>query len=226
MQSNIITRISPSARILVLMILILSLFLANSIYLILFITTLTLILFIITGKKVNLSVNTIKKVILFLLFFLIIYIIIFRQYNIVSNGILLGKMIIIVVLVQILFLNTSFSELHSGIYGILKPLKRRNFDIEKISLDVTLSIYFINFLMESKNEIKKFQQINGIKRRNIKNFVLPRIFYSINQLDNLQSDLKVKFYKLNYKKVNIFSKIILILFILLFSICIFKEVML
>ena len=34
------------------------------------------------------------------------------------------------------------------------------------------------------------------------------------------------FYKLRYKKVNIYSKVILILFVVLFIVCIFKEVIL
>lgn len=226
MSSNAITRISPSVRILILLILILSLLLARSLYLILFITTLTLILCIITGKKVNLYVKTLKKMSILLLIFLIIYIIIFRQYDIISIGVLLGKLIIVVVLIKILFLNMNFSDLHNGIYGVLKPLKRNNLDIEKFSLDIALSIYFINFLMESKDEIKKVQQMNGIKRINIKNFILPSVVYSINQLEKLQSNLKVKFYKLNYKNANIYSKLILILFVLLFIVCVYKEVVL
>lgn len=226
MSSNVITRISPSVRMLILIILILSLLLAKSIYLLLFIITLTLILCIITGKKVNLYVKALKKMSILLLIFIIIYIIIFRQYDIISICILLVKLIIVVVLFKILFLNMNFCDLHMGIYGILKPLKRYGFNIEKISLDITLSIYFINFLMESNCEIKKVQKINGIKKINVKNLILPSIIYSINQLDKLQSNLKVKFYKLNYKKANISSKIILILFILLFVICVYKEVVL
>ena len=226
MSSNVINRISPIVRMLILIILILSLLLAKSIYLLLFIITLTLILCIITGEKVNLYVKALKKMSILLLIFLIIYIIIFRQYDIISICVLLVKLIIVVVLIKILFLNMNFCDLHMGIYGILKLLKRYGFNIEKISLDITLSIYFINFLIESNCEIKEVQKINGIKKINVKNLILPSIIYSINQLDKLQSDLKVKFYKLNYKKANIYSKAILILFILLFIVCIYKEVVL
>lgn len=225
MSSNVMTKISPTVRILILLILILSLLLAKSLYLILFITTLTFILLLITGEKVNLYVKLFKKMSILLLIFLIIYIIIFEQYNIISNIVLLGKLIIIVLLIKILFLNMNFSTLHEGIYGILKFLEKYKINVENLSLDITLSIYFIYFFMNSKNNIINIQEINGIKKINIKNVIIPSITYCVNQLDILQSNLKIKFYKLNYKKINIYSKIILVLFILLFIACIFKEVM-
>lgn len=226
MSNNIITKISPSIRILILIILILILLLAKSIYLILFITTLALILLLITGKKVNLYVKTLKKMSIILLIFLIIYIIMFEQYSVIYNIVLLVKLIIIVLLVKILFLNMNFSSLHEGVYGILKFLKKYDVNVENLSLDITLSIYFIRFFMNSKDHIMKVQNINGIKKINMKNLIMPSIIYSINQLDKLQNNLKIKFYKLRYKKVNIYSKVILILFVLLFIVCIFKEVML
>ena len=73
MQNNIISKISPTVRIICLFILSISLFLARSVFLILLITTLTLILMVTTWKKVNLYVNTLKKIYILLLFLLIIY---------------------------------------------------------------------------------------------------------------------------------------------------------
>ena len=48
----------------------------------------------------------------------------------------------------------------------------------------------------------------------------------INKLDELQENLKVKFYKLNNKKIDLKSKLICILFLIFFVICVFKEVIL
>ena len=226
MQNNIITKISPCVRIFVLLILTVCLILAKSIYLILFITTLTLVLFVITNKTVNLYVKALKKMIILLLIFLVTYIIIFKQYSIVSIVVFAYKLLIIGILVKIFLLNIEFNSLHQGLYGFLLPIKKLNLNVEKISLDITLSLYFMKFLIKSKEKIKTAQIINGKKITNIKNFVLPSIIYSINKINCLQDNLKVKFYKLNYKKVNFSSKVVFILFVALFVACLFKEVVL
>lgn len=226
MSNNFITKISPSVRIAVLILLILSLLLANSIYLILFITTLTLILLIITNKKVNLYVKTLKKSSLLLLIFLVIYIIMFRQYNIVSIVVFSYKLILISILIKIFILNMDFSSIHEGLYGIFCLFKALKIDVEKVSLDVTLSFYFLKFLISSKENIKNRQLIMGRKILNVKNLILPSIVYSINQLEILQNNLKIKFYKINYKKITLTSKIMLVLFLTLFIICVLKEVVL
>ena len=73
--------------------------------------------------------------------------------------------------------------------------------------------------------IKEIQNINGKRNYNIKNMVLPQIIYTINELENLQCNLKIKLYKLDYKKINLVSKIIFVLIFMMFIICLFKEVM-
>lgn len=225
-RNNFIQKISPSIRILILLILIMSLLLATSIYLILFITVIVLILFIITDKKVKVYVKFLKKTLLLLLFFFLIYIIIFRQSSIISIIFIIYKLIIINILIKIFFLNIEFRSLHQAIYGCLLPFKKTKLDIEMFSLNMTMSIYFIKFLLESNDNIKVIQEINGKRTINIKNYLLPRIVYSINQLEILQDNLRIKFYKLKYKKSNFVSKLLLIIFIIFFVVCIFKEVIL
>lgn len=226
MQNNFITKVSPSVRLIALLILILTLLLAKSIYLILFITILTLILFVITDEKVNFYVKALKKLSLLLLIFLVAYIIMLKQQNIISIVLFSYKLLVIMVLILILFLNTDFKSMHEGFYGVLLPLKKINLDVEKISLDMTLSIWFIKFLMESKDEIKYSQILKSKKVINIKNLILPCIIYSINKLDILQNNLKIEFYKLKYKRINLRSKILLGMFLMLFVVCLFKEVIL
>ena len=226
MQNNFIEKISPSIRIIILIILIISLFLAKSIYLILFITTLIFILLIITNKKVNIYVKFFKKTFLLLLFFFIIYIIIFRKYDIVSIVLIVYKLIASNLLINIFILNINFRSLHAGIYGCLLPLKRIKNNIEVFSFEIVLSIYFIKFLLESTDKIKCVQLINGKRKKNIKNYFIPSFICAINDLEKLQDSLKIKFYKLNYKKSDLKSKLILIFFIIFFVVCMFKEVIL
>lgn len=225
MSNKIIQKISPSVRIIVLVLITVTLLLAKSIYLILFITILTLILFLITNKKVNIYVKFLNKVAILLLFFFVVYIIMFRQYNVLSIIILAYKLILIVILVKIFLLNIDFRSLHEGLYGVLHPLKLlKKVNIEELSFDITCAIYFIKFIMESKEKTIKSQFINGRKTLNVKNYIFPRLFYCVNELNKLKVNLKVKFYKLNYKKSNFNSKIVFVMFLLLFIGCIIKEV--
>ena len=150
----------------------------------------------------------------------------FRQYNIISIITLIYKLIVIMFFIKIFFFNIEFEGLHQALYGLILPLKKLNIDVEKISSDVALSLYFITYVMNSKDEIKKIQMLRGKKTINIKNFLLPSLFYSINNLDRLQDGLKIKLYKLNYKKTNFGSKLLLIIFILLFVAILYKEVIL
>lgn len=226
MQNNAISKISPIVRILVLFILIISLLIAKSIFLILFITNFTLILAILTGKKVNFYVNMFKKFFWLLLFFLTLYIIIFKQVDILLMILLLFKFIIIFILISIFFVFIDFNSLHQSIYVLIYPFKKLNINIENLSLDIVLTLYFINYLFDSKIEIKNRQLLRGRTKINIKNFVLPRLIYSSNKINEFQNNLQLKFYKLNHKQVDLKSFIILLIFISMFVICLIKEVIL
>ena len=225
MQNNIISKISPIVRIICLFIFSISLFIAKSIFLILFITTLTLILMVITGKKVNTYVNIIKKVAILLLFFLIVYIIMF-EYNVFNWLIFAYKLIIVTLLFTVFYLNTGFSQLHQCIYGCLKPLEKTKIDVEDISFDIVMALFLLKSLIDNKLKISEIQKKYGKRQLNIKNYILPIFINSVNDLEELQCNLKTKFYKLSYRKNNVFSKFILIVFVFLFILVIFKEVIL
>lgn len=225
MSNNFVNKISPSVRIYILIFLSLTLFFAQSIYLILFVTTLTFILFIITEEKVNKSVNTLKNIVLLLSIFLLVYIIIFEQYDIYLICISIYKLIIVAMLIKILFLNMDFSIMHQGLYGVLKILKKTKINLEEFSLDIVISIYFIKYFLNSITKINQIQFKRGKRIFNIKNLFLPCIIYSINELKQLQYNLQIKFYKLNYQRVNFKSKMIFALVLIIFIVSIFKEVM-
>ena len=226
MFSNFIKGISPGVRLVSLILLISSLLIANSIYLIIFVVILTLILMIIKDKKVNRYVNTPKSDIMLLLITLLGYIIIIKEYNFFVIFLLLFKLIIILLLIKVFSIDITFRELHEGIYMILRPLKILNVNIEKFSFDCTISIFFIKYLITADKEIKISQTINGKRKLNLKNKLFPMLVFTINELESLQNNLKIKLYQLNYKKMNIRSKIVLVLTIIFFVVSIFKEVIL
>ena len=129
--SNFFKEISPSIRMISLGLLILCLLLAKSIYLIIFITILTLILILIKGVKVNNYVNAFKKNVILLLIFFGAYIIIFKEYNIFNVGLFLIKLVLVIILIKTLTVNIEFRELHEGLYGILLPIKKLNVNIDE-----------------------------------------------------------------------------------------------
>lgn len=225
MQNNIISKISPIVRIICLFIFSISLFIAKSIFLILFITTITLILMVITRKKVNTYVNVLKNVSILLLFFLIVYIIMFG-YNTFSWLIVAYKLIIITLLFSVFYFNTGFAQLHQSIYVCLKPLEKMKIDVEGISFDIVLALFFLKSLVYNKQKINEIQKKCDKRRLNLKNYILPIFINSTNELEEFQCNLKIKFYKLSYKKNNVFSKVILIMFVILFILVIIKEVIL
>lgn len=225
MPNNIISKISPTVRIICLFILSISLFLAKSIFLILFITTLTLILMVITGKKVNKYVNIIKKVAILLSFFLIVYIIMF-EYNIFNWLIFAYKLIVVTLLFTVFYLSINLNQLHQAIYGCLKPLEKIKVNVEGLSFDITVALFFIKSLISNSEKVLETQGQCGKRKINLKNYILPIFINSVNELNELQCHLKAKFYKLSYRKNNKISKFILIGFIVIFVCVIFKEVIL
>ena len=72
-QDNIIKKITPKERLLILLILIFCVMISKSIFLILFLTTLILILMIKTEKSVRYYVKALKKVSPLLLIYLVLY---------------------------------------------------------------------------------------------------------------------------------------------------------
>lgn len=224
MSNNFMKEISPSVRIISSILLTLSLLLANSIYLIIFITILTVILILLKEDKVNTYVNLLKKCIILLLIILVAYIIVFGEYNIFNAVIFLFKIIIILILIKIFILELEFRDLHHGIYGILIPIKIFGINIEKISFKLVVSIYFIKFLFNFNENIEMSQVLSSKRKFNLKNNFFPMIINCVNQLETLQDNLKIQLYRLNYKKSNVCSRIIFLLVVFFFIVCIFKEV--
>ena len=226
MQNNFITKISPNVRFTVFLLIILILIFANSIYLIAFTTTLILIMLILTEKKVNQYVNSFKNLIFPLLNLFVLYIIVFKEYNLFSTILFWYKSVLSVVLIDIFIFNTNFKSLNEGVYSFFSALKLLKVNVERFSFDISMSLYFIKIFVDSKQEILYVQKSNGIIKHNIKNYLFSRVIYSINTLNLFQENLKIDLYKLNYAKADFKSKIIFLTFLIIFIICIFKEVIL
>ncbi len=224
MQNKFINNIANSVKLIIIVILIMSIFIAKSLFLLLFLLTLEFIILILIDKNVNVYVEFIKKIKMLLLFIFIVYIIIYR--DLLYSFIFLYKLVCSSILIKVIIIKMNFKDLNNGIYTILFPLKLFTFNIKKISYNITLTMYFLKFLISSKMEIKQLQLMKNKTIHNIRNFFMPRLMISINNMKNIENSLKLNYFELKADKLNFKSILLLIIFMCLFSVVVFKEVIL
>lgn len=218
MQNNIFNKINVSSRLLALLLLTLSLMITNSISFIVLISILVLILLILSKKSVKCYIDLIKNIKFLLLFIFIAYIIILG--SIFSAILFLHKTILMILLMRMLIYTVNFQSLTNGIKTFLKPLENI-IKIDDISINISLFIYFINYYINSKQEIlSKYSK----DEFNFKNNLLPRLFLTNYKLKIIESDLKRKFYSPKFETNNKRSNIIVFVFAVFLIIIIFKEV--
>ena len=223
-KSKIIKSVLPSVRLVFLIVFLLSLTIAKSIYLLLFITTFFLIIAILSEKEVKVYVKFLKDIFLILIIIIAVCIIVFKEYNAINIFYVVYKALLACLLIKTFEINTDFEELHESIYSLMIPLNRIN--IYQISLDIALFIYFIKYVLQSASEIKNIQTISGKITLNLRNYVIPKFIFASNELEMLKTNLELTFYKVKYRNYNYKSKILLIGLIVFFIICVFKEVVL
>ena len=219
MHKEFFDTVTPFSKLIIIFLLIIMLFITNSIYIILFITILTVYLMILINKSVNFYIKIFKNYLLLLLFLLLIYIIFLR-----SNIILFTcKLIISTLLFSIYFIYVNFSELNLVIYKLLIPLKYVGVNIQNVSYNITIYLYYINYLFSSNTEIIKKQQLKSNKKYNLKYLFLPALIYADDKTRKLNTNLKLNYYKLIYKKENKTSLFILLFFIILFILTLIRR---
>ena len=225
MQNNIFSKINVLDRIIILLLLIVSIFVTNSIYLIIAFSIFVMIVAILTNKSVKFYIHLIKNVKLWLLFIFITYIIIFR--SILGAFAFLYKVILVILIIKQFSLTVNFNSLASAIKTVFKPVKKI-FNIDKISYNIAIFIYFINTYMKSKEEIfARYDLGNKIMYNfSLKYNIFPRVFLTMSKTNEFESSLKLKFYKIRFEPKNKISNIVLFSFVILFMVVIFKEVIL
>ncbi len=222
MQDRVVKDITSIARAIIFILLICTIFIAKSLFLILFLTILTLIIIILSNYSVNRYRKLLKKCAIWLLFIPIIYIIIYNNTN--SILIFAYKSMMVIALIDNFLYDITFGEVHNIIYSIIYPLKRTKFDIEEISFRMTVNLFFVKSMLLSGNKIVNSQLLKNKVNYNVKNFLMPRLMIAINETTELEQSLIIKSYTLNKDKNNINSDIMVILFASLFIISVFKEV--
>lgn len=225
MLSNFYNKINVSTKIWVLIILIISILISKSIYLLIALSILLLILILFKNKSVKFYINSIKSRKIMLLFIFIMYIIFFR--NILYSLVFIYKIILVIIYIKHFSINVEVEKLINGIMTIFRPIKIIN-NQDKISYKIVMFFSFFDFYNNAKKEIfLNYNKEEKLKYTfSLKYNIFPRVFLATNKIDLLESSLKLKFYKPKYETKNTESNMTLLIFVLIFIVIIFKEVIL
>ncbi len=222
MQNNIINKISPTVRIIISLILIFTLVVSKSIFLNLFLSILILIIIILSNIKIKDYLINFKIFIPWIIYSILLYIIIYR--NVPMTFMFSYKILLIVLLIETFIISVNYDDLNTGIYTIIYPLHVLGFNINNISESVSLYTYYIKYFNESSNIIKKSYELDNKVKYSVKDYIIPRLIISNKNIIDLKTSLRVNFYESKKDKLDIKSIVILILFVILFILVIFKEV--
>lgn len=225
MQNNVFSKVNVSTRLIVLLLLILSIFIAKSIYLLIFLTLLCVIFILLTKKSVKFYMDSIKNVKFWLLFIFITYIIICRNILVLFD--FMYKVVLTILIVKQFCLTVNFCTLTNGIMMILRFIGIKS-KSDKISYEIVSFIYFINTYIKVKKEI--FGKYNSQKKLkyqfSLKYNIFPRVFLAMSKMQSFESSLKLKFYKPKLEEKNLQSRVTFLIFLVLFIAVVFKEVIL
>ncbi len=225
MLNKYLKRMTTLSKFISIILLIIMIFIAKSTFFILSLTIISTIFLLELGdieKNVKEYFNTLKKTSFILMFVVLAYIIIIG-FN-ARILLLIYKMVICVLLIKCLLINSSFEKIDGAIYKLLSPLKKTGLNIDSLSYNLTLYIYFVKYIVDSGDKIKKARKLFGKKGIHIKELLIPRFLYSLEETNKLENNLKINFYTRRVEKINSNSIVILSIFIILFIISIFKEV--
>ncbi|MBE6160317.1 MAG: hypothetical protein E7157_04655 [Lactobacillales bacterium] len=139
------------------------------------------------------------------------------------------KLIIIFIYSSILMYTTTINEINLAFNKLLSPLKRLTFDVDNISLILTISIKFITTIFEEVDILFKAFKSRGYKfngsvkdRINkVKNFLSTLFYLLLKKSDDIGTILEIKNYNLkkivkrNKRKIKIKEYLILVINIIL-----------
>ncbi|MBO5138856.1 MAG: hypothetical protein J6B89_04405 [Bacilli bacterium] len=149
--------------------------------------------------------------------------------NILNSINSIEKLIIIFIYSSILMYTTTINEINLAFNKLLSPLKRLTFDVDNISLILTISIKFITTIFEEVDVLFKAFKSRGYKfngsvkdRINkVKNFLSTLFYLLFKKSDDIGTTLEIKNYNLkkivkrNKRKIKIKEYLILVINIIL-----------
>ena len=203
-EKSIIHSINPLIKIISILILLLSIFINNNIYLSLII----LLVIILISLFAKLPYNTYLKVLYGLKYIILFTIIIYLlfNYNLIDIVIIVLRLYSIVLYTTIITMTTSHKEMTRGIEMFLYPFSLLGLNVNKISLMLTLALRFIPTILTQADKIMKSQRSRGIdynsyeinkKLYSLKTILLPIFILTLRRADTISDVLQLRMYDLN-----------------------------
>lgn len=224
MLNELFKKITAFSRLVSIVLISLTLLLAKSIYLIIFITILLIIDILLTNIDIKYYFRFLKNILIWLAFILLIYILMLGMSF--KAVVFIYKLILILLFIQSFLLKTNFDKLNYAIYKILRSLEFLKVNVNSLSYNIALYIELVKIIDKNGNEIKKSLQFYGLKSSGVKHFIIPVIMKSLNDVNDFENNIKLKMYERKVENQNWCSDIIMIIFAMIFMIAIFKEVIL
>ena len=220
MPKSLLSEINPFVKLLIMFILIVSILIGKSFYLLLILGVIALIVILISDISVNKYVEEIKKIFMWLIFIFLAYIIILNNRSIL---LFVYKTTLIIIFLETFLLSSSFDEIDSGINTIIRPLKLFKYNTDSISLNITLSIFFLINLINLDYRSVDYDMFSYSF---YPKYIISRILIVNDKINSYQMSLKLKFYKVKNYKFDTRDIILFVAFISFFIIVIYEEVFL
>lgn len=229
--------LNPLAKIICMLIFIVSILLVDDINIIFIMFTFELIIYCVTNIPLKIIYKNIVCLKYLIIFIILINIIV--GYSITSTIIMLVKIISITLYSSMFTLTTTSKKIINGLNQLLYPLKTFKIKTEVVALIISLALQFIPITLAEANRILKNLKSRGLsddssfksKIIGLKALIIPLYLSSFRKADVLADTMELRFYSLNNKKpkktskwnyLDIFFTIIHVIIILI----VLKEVVL
>ena len=207
LKDSIIHKLNPVAKIISLLLSIITTILANNLidFIILFIFILTLMLF--SKIEIKLYLKNIYTLRIFIIFIIIINLIF--KVDIIPTIYMILKIIYLVILSAILTLTTPPTEITYGLERILR-IFNKILPVNSIALSITLSLRFIPLITMQAERIIKAGSLRGLdfkegfksKIKSISNLFIPMLYLSFKKADDLAEIMELRLYNYGLSRTN------------------------
>lgn len=195
--------LNPLAKIISMIIFIISSLLLNEINVLFILLIFEIIIFFVTNIPLRIILKNIFGLKYLLIF--ILFINIFVGNNLIDITILLLKIIIITVCTNMFVLTTTTSSILKALNELLYPLNFLGVKTQTISLIISLALQFIPITIEEANRILKSLKSRGLEEDSsfkskiigLKSLIVPLYISSFRKADILADVMELRLYNLN-----------------------------
>ena len=235
---SFIHSMNPLSKIICLFIFVIMTLISNSCFFGILLLGLNALIVYLSNVPIMVYLKSLSKMKIFLIFIIIINIIF--GVNIITNILMVIKIVLLVNYSSILTLTTPPTEITYGIEMFLRPLNKLRIPINKISLSISLALRFIPTIFDEATKILKSQASRGVDYYNsdvkgkieaVKTMIIPMFNLSLKRADILADAMEVRLFSFDRTRTNYrinkwskFDTISVGIHILLFVLILLSEV--